>query len=518
MKSESRPRVFGDRVGVVLLLSAIVFAFREVLTAPPWTVDDAFITARYADHLAHAGVFAYNLDGPKVEGITSPLFALVGAFASLGGASPIVAMTVLGIGSYIASAVLVFALARELRLPTIAAGLAVWAYVAIPEHVTHATSGLETEAFMATELASILSLARFWRVPSERHRSSLFGACLTLCFLRPEGLAVTAILVSTAALRFWRRPADRKRLARRAALGIGLPLGVALAARVFYFHALLPNTFYAKRRGPMSVAQLKDIVTLTQDYVLDFLVVGAALCVIAWLLGVRRSRVSVRAGALVLVSLAVVGAFAPAYAYKDVMNYSRRFAMHVLPWLFTVMLVGMSLVSSRVARLGVRRGRVLASSMLGAAAIFVVFLWLPGALFRRRVELEQMSDHVRIRKEWYEPARQLLQVRASTLGHPARLAVYPDAGYVPYRTDFTTIDFGRLNDRHLAREVRSSQEVVDYFFDSSIDAAIFSHYGPDRMWNEDAKAILADPRFVNYKLVKEWRDARRHGISLYIRR
>jgi hypothetical protein len=66
--------------------------------------------------------------------------------------------------------------------------------------------------------------------------------------------------------------------------------------------------------------------------------------------------------------------------------------------------------------------------------------------------------------------------------------------------------------------VRSSEEVVDYFFDRGIDAVIFSHYGPDRLWNEEAKRVKLDPRFSQFSLAGEWRDARAHGISLYFRR
>lgn len=520
MNDTREKRAIGTKLGVVLLLGALLFAAAQSLRAPPWTVDDAFITARYADHLAHSGVFAYNLQGPRVEGITSPLFAFIGALASLGGISPIAGMKAFGIAAYVASGVLVFAMARELRLPVLASGVFVWLYIAIPEHVTHATSGLETEAFMASELACMLALMRYWRAPNKAHARGLVFAALVACLLRPEGLAIAVVACGVAVLRVRRRRRDRISLVRAIAFGLGLPLAVGLAARAAYFHSLLPNTFYAKTRGSISAEHLRDLASLATDYLLDVIVVGIALVLIAWLVGVRRGRVGPRGPMLVLASLAILAAFSLAYGHKDVMNYSRRFAMHSLPWLVTITLVMLSFAASRLVRLRRRHGVLAMRAALALAVTFVAALWIPRRELNRDVETQNMLEHIRIRRDWYEPARAKLVARAELLGRTQsfRLAVYPDAGYVPYRTDFETIDFGRLNDRHLSREVRSSQEVVDYFFQSAPDAVIFSHYGPDRMWNEDAKRVIDDPRFAEYTLARQWRDFRGQGISLYFQR
>lgn len=514
----TRPRAFGTNLGVVLLVTALAFAVRESLLAPPWTIDDAFITARYADHLAKHGVFAYNLDGPRVEGITSPLFAFVGAVAAALGVSSIAAMTILGIGSYVASGMLVFTLARELRVPAAAAGAFVWLYLAIPEHVTHATSGLETEAFLAAQLVCALSLARFWRAPTPAHRRSLVGASVFVCLLRPEGIAIAAVLSTVALYRVRRDRQKRVALVRAIALGLALPLAVGFAMRFAYFRALLPNTFFAKRRGPFSGENLRDLCGLAEDYLLDIVVVGGGLVLVARLLGVALGRVGRRAPVLAVVALAVLASFAAAYGHKDVMNYSRRFAMHGLPWLATLTLLVLSFASSRLVRLRKRWGPFPFIAALALASAFIGVLSVSHWQFLRQIELEKMTDHVRIRREWYEPARTLLVQRAAMLGRPPVLAVYPDAGYLPYRTDFPTVDFGRLNDGYLARRAKTTSDVVDYFFARNVDAVVFSHYGPDRLWNAEAKAVMNDPRFADYALAREWRDARAHGISLYFRR
>src|SRR5262245_10563499 len=87
MPSADRRPAAGDAFSTreaVLLTSAAIVVIAAVLAllAPRLTLDDAYITYRYARHLAEGyGLGAWNHTGPHVEGYSSPLWTVL-----LGGA------------------------------------------------------------------------------------------------------------------------------------------------------------------------------------------------------------------------------------------------------------------------------------------------------------------------------------------------------------------------------------------------------------------------------------------------
>ncbi len=66
----------------------------------------------------------------------------------------------------------------------------------------------------------------------------------------------------------------------------------------------------------------------------------------------------------------------------------------------------------------------------------------------------------------------------------ATIAVYPDAGCVPYRSRRRTIDFGRLNDAALARSTRAPADVAAYFFVNDPDVLVASRPRPGELWDD----------------------------------
>jgi hypothetical protein len=195
------------------------------------------------------------------------------------------------------------------------------------------------------------------------------------------------------------------------------------------------------------------------------------------------------------------------------MNYAWRFAMHTLPWLATLALLVVSYAASQLRRLARRRGRLVAWALPLASVPFVGLLWIPACLARRFGIHERLTAHAALRRRAIEPAAAFL----STFPSDTRLAVYADAGYLPYRTDFFTIDFGRINDRYLAREARSPEDVVRYFFEMAPDVAVFSNYGEGKLFNGAGSRILEDPRFAAYQVVQRALDTQGWGLTIYAR-
>lgn len=520
-----------DMLGYAMLLCACVHAGVELWIAPRWTVDDAWITARHADNIARAGVFAFNTEGARVEGVTSLLYTFLGAAASAAGLAPIDVMTWLGIGAYVAIGPALYALGRALRVPgPVAAGLA-YLYALIPEQVAHARSGLETQLFVLVEVACAWAFVR--AIASSRGAASpltasaqprarwrridvLVGLCLLACLVRPEGYAVAGVLFAILALRHRRRRAALRGLAWRVGVGLVLPNVAVVVGRICYFDSILPNTFYAKHRS-IDDQRLLDLLTIGDDYFAEAGLLAFAAFSIARLLGAPAGRIGPRARVCVLGAVSILAAFGAAYRHKDVMNFSRRFAMHMLPWVFLLALPLVSFAVSRVRSLPVRRRR-LVYALLGSTGIScLVFPWHSRWVLNRHTERELMNQHIINRDTKSKPAAEAVLAYERWLGRRPKIVVYPDAGYVPYRTRFYTLDFGRLNDRYLARQAKTPSDEVEYFFTNAPDAAVFSYFGPDKMFNEAAKRVHEDARFAAYRRVGEWRDSRGFGLGLYVR-
>jgi hypothetical protein len=68
------------------------------------------------------------------------------------------------------------------------------------------------------------------------------------------------------------------------------------------------------------------------------------------------------------------------------------------------------------------------------------------------------------------------------------------------------VDFGALNDEYLAHNKDASiQDRVNYFFSKNPGAVVFTTYEWNRVSHgKEADAIVSDPRFENYALVKKY--------------
>ena len=110
---------------------------------PKWTVDDAYITYRYAENFAYTGEFRWNVGEQPVEGYTGIAlpFALAGAIRM--GVAPDVAAKTIGVTSYVIAAIAFVLLLGRLGVSDLVRGAFGFLYLSTPALFTHASSGLE---------------------------------------------------------------------------------------------------------------------------------------------------------------------------------------------------------------------------------------------------------------------------------------------------------------------------------------------------------------------------------------
>ncbi len=198
----------------------------------PYTVDDAFISYRYAANLSSGRGLVYNL-GERVEGYSNFLWVVWAALAARVGWDPVASTKVAGALCGVAALGLAGLLGgpvgghRRWCAPVMLAaqgGLALWS-----------VGGLETSLFLVLLLLSVVLVSR--------QRREWVGPGVLLVLTRPEGFLYGLVLLGVRLLR--RR--DGSVWGEAAAL-LCATLPYALW-RLSYYGDLFPNTYYAKAAG-----------------------------------------------------------------------------------------------------------------------------------------------------------------------------------------------------------------------------------------------------------------------------
>jgi hypothetical protein len=332
-------------IALVLLVAAAFTAWSR----QPVEFDDAYISYRYAAHLASGEGLVFNL-GERVEGYSNFLWVLViAAGESVGLDAPHVGRW-LGIACYLAIVILAWSAVWTpfFRLHLSGAGrIAATAVLAIliTAHGLAATAGagLETHAFALLILTGGLALAR-----GSLHtvRSlTLIGVVPVLLFLtRPDGILPGAAVLAVVVVRSAHE---------RSSWSIGLLSGAiaalpALATGVLYaifklvvFGRLVPNPYYAKGAGELHLdAGLAYLLGFVRSY--PFVVVGLALIAFA---AARASNEAVRRLCLYAASTSLVYVLFVVKVGGDFMEY--RLGLHILPTIVAAAAVAVSTIGRR---------------------------------------------------------------------------------------------------------------------------------------------------------------------------
>ena len=429
----SRAILLVTNLTAVLVLGASASLLAATLSGYwHYTVDDAFISFRYAEHWARGDGLSWNPGGAPQEGYTSVLHVGLLALTAKLGAPLEVTSKVMGVAGMVVALLIAAVIAQRqsggsflTSLAAVAAGAAALAHV----FPVHAVAGLETTLFAALWMA--LALAADDELPSPRRARLIAALSLGLGLCRPEGNLVAG--VTWAALLLTTRGPERRRLALTA-------LGVYLAPAALYFawrwqrYGLpMPLPFYVKVSGG-SGFQGAEIAR-------DFL--GAIPLVIAGLTLLGSAHLTLagpRWRALRL--LLPAAAFFTFFLWPEhVMGFDFRFYSPMVPLVLALTAAGLAMAS--------RAGRWTAPVLLLAFSCSQ----LPWR------DLHAQEAWARSRFEGYalglDSAHRRLGAALVAAGRewprPAPLLAIGDCGVVPYVSDWRTLDTFGLNDSELAR-------------------------------------------------------------------
>jgi hypothetical protein len=251
-----RPSLAARRIGAsagwtgAILLISVLASVRYLFYWQLERWDDAYITFRFAQHLAAGEGLIWNLGGERVEGYSSLLHVLLLTLPTAVGISPWVSSLLVGTaGVAVTAAALVHVLRRTVGGLHAAGALAVGLYLFDEATAVHAMSGLETQLFVALLACKHAASLAFAVAPALRAGLALAGASFLAVLARPEAVLYVGTTYGVLWMQVLFARADRHGRWRALAASTALLLvaGAGYAAwKVAYFGYLLPNPFYVK--------------------------------------------------------------------------------------------------------------------------------------------------------------------------------------------------------------------------------------------------------------------------------
>lgn len=393
------------------------------ITPNLWTLDDAFISMRYAENWAAGKGPIYN-EGEYVEGYTTFLWvALLAGAKALGFDLPMAAK-VMGFAFYLATLLLLANAHRFIdRAPPMVSAFAVILYGGSGIVTGWVMSGMEVPLVgFWIALAVLLHLRARTRPGNLWWITGTAFACAMATMSRPECGLVFLLLFSDRLIESaLRRDMDFFYFGLIFS-AIYLPY---FAWRFWYYGHLLPNTFYVKVGGNLDLQVVRGLQYVEKFVTGSLLLVGTTL-VSFFVAGAYRERFT-RAGVLGVI---VVAHFAYVlYVGGDVMPASRFFS----PFLTVYAVLAALLLGGWI------RNPLRAIIVAG-----IVVAWGQYHFFQAPDQLQRMRTG--------NVGRNGELVGTWMREHlpPGTVVALNTAGSTPYFSKLPTIDMLGLNDDHIA--------------------------------------------------------------------
>jgi len=429
-------------VGTFLLYQLSVF-----------TVDDTFISLRYAWNLVNGYGLVWNAGEPPVEGYTNFSWVLLmAAIIKLGWDPVLIAKTIGIVTTLVIGILLSVATKRFFKTTPLTSLLAFGIWWITPAVHIHAVSGLET-SLVSLCLLSETCLAILWFEQQDRFTLAFYAALLGLlgALTRPE--AAFFYFVCFGFCLWAAKPAGRRILTWATLVGFILPGTVYMAWRVLMFGQLLPNTFYVK-----SVHGLSDItkpLLYISGYILNLGLIPMVLTVFHQLkTSEHKDREKTSPMFLIGPTLIFLFAF---LAVVPNMGYFYRFLIPVYPLIILMGAPGLDHIVRDFLRSKRFKPSILLFAILSLAVLFPLNIAIDqrgevGPLYAARgYGLNLEKTHIRIGK--------LLAQSAPPYRYT--VATYSDSGAIPFFSKWRNIDAGGLNDVAIARHGFSWDELLN---------------------------------------------------------
>ena len=446
-----------ERRSVWLCFAAATLVFVCVVVArvrPLWifTVDDTFITLRYAHHLAEGLGPAWNPGGPRVEGCTTTLWMLLLAVPHLLGLNALMSAKLASVACALACGAVAAWLSLRVTRPLSAVAQAVGAVctlvvsAAYGSLALHAVSGMETTLF-ALLLTVYFALALTFRnAPGPALARTLALVALLATLTRPEGSLVCG--TSFVVLMVQAEKPARALLGRALLSWTIVPGLVYFGARFAYYGLPLPLPFYVKAQGQAGLAGAVDVAeffapfAVQQPYLATLMLIG--------LVRFRGLLLAPCAGALALALFFLL----PAH----IMGFEGRYLFPIFPLMGALLGAGAAHLTECSLRWLSTREAPRALSLVVPGALCLALAWHPLPESRDFEARRWIRYGEGLARAHIPLGRDLARLGQDGVRHVIALM---DVGAIGYYGEWFTIDTYGLNDVRMALTKRGD---IDYVF------------------------------------------------------
>lgn len=476
-------------IAFFLLLIVVVSVVGDYIRAWQFTTDDAYITVRYAQHLAEGHGIVWNIGEAPLEGYSNFLFVLLGAIALLFGASPMVVFKLCSVLALVGACVLLYKLGR-LWAPPLLAVLPLFFFLSYSGTVVWTMSGLETIVYLFIALAAFSAF--FFGFVRNRASSRLYALSGVLVFFagitRPEGPllggVIGAVLLAMLVLR-WRTKKRRQHALALITffLSFALPYIVYTSWRIVYFDSLLPNPLYCKLGG----ADSSYLFITFLLYVVPFV---PFMIAVLWNKKYRPLTIALWA----MVTLYGIALF----FINPVVGHMNRHAFSAIAAVYLLAVAGFAPLASFIPQ------RTRGLLLCGLAVTIVVAIVLETPRRYRHIDVYVAAYNQRT------DARAAITAWVNDHVPQGGLYAIGDAGYVPAHTGRRVLDLFCLNSAAMTSlpVSKSPAAFADYFFQQRPAAVLLTSVSSGVLQPITSghavvqQVIIQDARFKDYDLVR----------------
>lgn len=430
---------------ILSILAAMVLFILMLLYVWNFTIDDAFISFRYSEHLASGFGLVWNVDQPPVEGYSNFLWILIIAFSFLFKLNPIFSAKLIGLVSVFGIIIIFWFIINDIFKNNVDKFLAFTLSTVLilvnPHTATHAISGMETMFYTFLLLGVAYSAWKIITSNSSKFIWLFAFTALLLSLTRPEGIIISLALIFTVIL------ISKKKKDNSITLNSFLPILILFLIpiiiyqlfRVYYFQELLPLPFIVKVVN--GVTYPAEFITALIYLVPFIIIIMISFYILNPKMKSHKNQQKTYFNYFLLI-LVVIFFFANVeYVFTPLMNYSQRFYYPSFVLIYVTFGIATTILFKEISKIDTKFPKF-------TKIIFTLFVIL--ILVNTNVygidDLKDKHDYsISFENSYYSIGETLNQYSSDNF-----TVAFADAGAVAYLSRWNFLDLGGLNNKFIA--------------------------------------------------------------------
>ncbi|MGP8023474.1 MAG: hypothetical protein ACLQG5_13865 [Methanobacterium sp.] len=442
--------IVGIFVSVILFILMLVYV--------NFTIDDAFISFRYSEHLISGFGLVWNIGQSPVEGYSNFLWVLMIAVLFLFKLNPIVSTKVMGLLSVFGIIVLFWFISNDFfknkKNKYIAFSVSTVFLLINPYTAIHAVSGLETMFYAFLLLGVVYSTWKIITFTNSKFIWVFAFLALLLSLTRPEGILISVALIFSIIYISYKKNNNLINLTSFLPVLIVylIPIISYQVFRILYFHELFPLPFLVKiiygYTNPM-----ESLYALI--YIIPFIIIVLISLHFRNQMVLRQENQRKNDFRYFLLILSVAFLFASiAYIYTPIIDYGQRFFYPSFVMIYAAFGIAISILFNELVK-NKPNLKLENKNKIIFSVILVVLLVF--ANFNGISDFKEIHGFGVILEKSNIPIGKALSPFADDNYTIASI----DAGAVPYYSGWNDLDLGGLNDKFIAQNGYISTDYLE---------------------------------------------------------